>query len=376
MPAASAERKTRVLHIIPNFGPGGAERLVVDLMEATDRDRFKVAAVSLYPESGTILEQEIRRKGLKVHFLGKHRGLDLRMIPRLCRVMRCFRPDVVHTHRYVLRYALLPALLCRVPVRVHTVHNVAEKEVDGIGKLVHWLAFRLGGVVPVSISQEVARTVRKNYGRAVGTPVIYNGIPTARFARPARERTAGARGLVLLHIGRFAPQKNHRLLVEGCALASREYPSMQLWLVGEGPLRAEVERLVREKGLEERVLFLGVRSDVPELLAAADIFVLPSDWEGLPLVVVEAMAAGKPVIASAVGGVPELIEQERTGMLVPAGDPEALAQAILRLARDPELRRRVGEAARASAVERFDIGRTAREYGELYLRLLEEAKAR
>jgi len=368
-------RKIRVLHIIPNFGPGGAERLVLGLMEATDKERFEVAAVSLYPESGTILEKEIKEQGLKVYFLNKHRGLDLRMIPQLYRLFKFFRPDVVHSHRYVLRYSLLPSLFCRIPVRVHTVHNVAQKEADWVGKLVHWIAFRLGKVVPVSISQEVARTVHAVYGKDIYTPVIYNGIPTRQFVSSKEQgitKKENENNITLLHVGRFAPQKNHLLLIEAFALAVKEYPSMKLWLVGDGPLRPAVEKAIVKMGLERKVLFLGIRDDVRKLLADSDLFVLSSDYEGVPLAVLEAMAAGKPVVATAVGGVPELIEDGETGILVPPRNPEALAQGILRLAKDADLRQRMGKAAQERAQERFDISQTAREYEILYLRLLKE----
>lgn len=365
--------RKKILHILPNFGLGGAEQLVVDLMEATDKERFEVAAVSLYPESGTILEKEIREKELQVYFLNKHRGLDLRMIPQLYRLFRIFRPDVVHTHLYALRYTLLPTLFCRIPVRVHTVHNVAQKEVDRVGKLVHWIAFRLGKVVPVSISREVANTVRAVYGRGIHTPVIYNGIPTKWFVSSAgQDNTKKEKDVVLLHVGRFAPQKNHLFLIEAFALAAKEHPTMQLWLVGDGPLRPAVEKAVVEVRLEGKVSFLGIRDDVPKLLAASDVLVLSSDYEGVPLTVLEAMAAGKPVIATAVGGVPELVEDEVTGILVPPRNPEALARGILRLARDPDLRQRMGKAAQERALARFDISRTAREYEALYLKLLKE----
>jgi hypothetical protein len=130
----------RALHVIPNFGPGGAERLLVNLLEEFDRERFEVAAVSLYPETGTILEREIREKGLKVYYLNKHKGSGSSNGPATLEHLQDFRPDVVNTHLSVLRYTLLPALFCRVPVQVHTVHNVAQKEVDRVGKLVHWFA--------------------------------------------------------------------------------------------------------------------------------------------------------------------------------------------------------------------------------------------
>lgn len=357
------------MHIIPNFGLGGAERLVVDLMGSMDRDQFEVAAVSLFPEDRSILEEEIREKGLKVFFLNKRLGPDPKVIVPLYRLIQDFKPHVVHTHRYVLRYTLLPALLHRVPVLVHTVHSVAQNEVDTVGKWVHKMAFRFCGVIPVSISREVATTVKALYGPRLYTPVIYNGIPTARFLKmdPANARRGK---LVLVHIGRFALPKNHSLLIEGLARALGSHPVMELWLVGDGPLRSEVERLVRKRNLQEHVRFLGLRKDIPELLAQADILLLPSDWEGVPLVVLEAMAAGRPVVATRVGGVPELIEEGKTGLLVPPRDSGALARAILRLAKDPELRRRMGEAARKRALERFDIHRTAQAYAELYLKLL------
>lgn len=364
-------RKFRVLHIIPNFGIGGAERLVVNLLTAIDKEKFEVAAVSLYRESGTILEREIREKGLKVYYLDKHLGLDLRMIPKLYRLFRAFRPDVVHTHRYVLRYTLLPALLCHFPVCVHTVHNVAQKEVDQAGKLVHFVAFRLAGVVPVSISQEVAATVQALYGQRMKTPVIYNGIPTERFSALPDKRGEGE-DMVLLHIGRFSPQKNHRLLIEAFSLAVKECPKMRLWLVGDGELRPEVEKIVAEKGLESRASFLGICADVSEHLRQCDIFVLSSDWEGVPLTVLEAMATGRPVISTSVGGVPELVEDGITGILVSPGDAEALARAILWLAKDPELRHHMGLAGQRRARESFDISRCAREYEALYLSLLKE----
>ncbi|KIX84467.1 glycosyltransferase [Thermus filiformis] len=366
--------KIRVLHILPNFGPGGAERLVVDLMEAMDKERFEVAAVSLFPESGTMLEQEVREKGLNVFFLNKRRGPDPNVVRPLSSVIRTFKPQVVHTHLYVLRYALLPSLFHRVPVRVHTMHNVAQKEVDAVGKWVHRLAFGFLGVVPVSISQEVASTVRAVYGPRVQTPVIYNGIPLERFSGGGVQTWPRRGKLVWIHVGRFAPQKNHRLLVEAFAQALARLPSMELWLVGEGPLRPQVEEQVQKAGLVEYVRFLGLRRDIPELLSQADALLLPSDWEGVPLVVLEAMAAGKPVVATKVGGVPELVEHGVTGFLVPPGDPGALAEAILRVASSGELRRQMGEAGWERVRERFDIRQTARAYGELYLGLLEKTR--
>ncbi|WP_107689192.1 glycosyltransferase [Coprothermobacter proteolyticus] len=368
-------RKIKVLHVIPNFGAGGAERLVLDLMEETDHDKFEVAAVSLYAKTGTILEDEIRKKGLRVFYLDKHKGLDLTMIPKLGKVFKHYKPDVVHTHRYVLRYTVLPSLLCRVPVCVHTIHNIAQNEVDWVGRFIHKMCFSFANVVPVSISEEVATSVRQVYGAKIRTPVIYNGVKTTLFpSYSGVDQTKDIEETIILHVGRFSPQKNHRLLLEAFSLASAEYPKLKLWLVGDGELRPLVEEMAQKLGLGDRILFLGIRSDVHKLLEQADIFVLSSDWEGMPLSILEAMAAGKPVVATAVGGVPELVENGLTGLLVPPDNANALAEALLLLAKHPELRQVMGQNGQKKAIDCFDISRTAREYEALYCKLLEERK--
>lgn len=270
--------KIHICHVVPNFGLGGAERLVVDLIEATNKKLFEVTAVSLYPKSGAILEREIKKKGFKIYFLDKRKGPDFRMILQLYRLFRAIRPDVVHTHRYVLRYSLLPTILSNIPVRIHTVHNIAQKEVDHIGKLIHCVAFRLGGVVPVGISKEVSRTIKEVYGNGIDVPIIYNGIPVARFICSAvADNAREGKEVILLHIGRFVPQKNHVLLIEAFDIAVKEYPTMRLWLVGDGPLCQMLKKLVDEKRLSGKVSFLGLRNDVPKLLAEADIVILSSD---------------------------------------------------------------------------------------------------
>ena len=365
--------KIRILHIIPNFGSGGAERLLVDLLESFDYGRFEMAAVSLYPETGMPLEQEIRKKGINVFYLSKHRGPDLKMIPRLWRLFQMYRPDVLHSHRYVLRYALLPSLKCTAHVRVHTVHNVAQKEVDQLGKLIHQVAFRSTLIKPVSISQEVAATVKKLYGHTIETPIIYNGIPTRKFTASQHRRRNNGR-TILLHIGRFSPQKNHRLLIEVFSMVIKECPNIFLWLVGDGELRPAMEKIVADKGLKNRINFLGLREDVPKLLNNCDIFTLPSNWEGVPLTILEAMASGKPVVATSVGGVPELVENGISGILVRPRDAEVLAHALLRLAKDPSLCQSMGQMAQKKAIARFDIAKTAREYEALYMTLLKGCK--
>lgn len=365
----------RVIHVLPNFGLGGAERMAVHLMTHLNRDRFRVGAVSLYDRQGTDLEYMLESEGIPVWYLGKRLGFDPRMYPRLESVFREFRPDVIHTHMYVLRYLLPSLLLRRARAWVHTVHNLAEKEVDGVGRGIHRLAFRLG-VVPVAIARGVAKSLERVYGLR-DVPLIPNGIPVAQYAlgegagKVWRAKEGfGRSGVLLVSVARFSSQKGHETLVRAFALAAASYPQLRLLLVGDGPLRPNLEGLVRRLGIVDRVRFLGVRTDVPEILAASDVFVLSSWWEGNPLSVMEAMAAGKPVVATAVGGVPELVLDGVSGLLVAPGDVEGLAQAISKLILDAHLRFRMAREALNEARKRFDISVMVRQYEALYDRLL------
>lgn len=163
-------------------------------------------------------------------------------------------------------------------------------------------------------------------------------------------------------------------MIEAFEKALKEQPNMEHWFVGDGSLRQQIELMVEEKGLKEKVKFLGVRSDISQLLNQADIFVLSSDYEGFGLVVVEAMAAGVPVISTAVAGVKEILEWGKYGVLVPAGDVQALSKAIIEPARDEKKRAEFSELGRKIAIERFDIRNTVKRYEELYISLLERKK--
>lgn len=367
----------RVLHVIPNFGPGGAERLVVDLIKFIDHTQFEGAACSLYPRQGYPLEKELDMANIKVWYLNKHTGPDLRIIFELVKVLTCFSPHIVHTHLSVLKYLLPLYVIKKVPVRVHTIHNQPEHEVDKLGQLIHKIAFKHYGVIPVSISESVYRGLKPLYGN-INSQVIYNGIDTKRFNVPfeqgfnIKKRVGVIHKKTLIHIGRFYLEKNHSLLIDSFKLVKRYYENVVLLLVGDGELRTSIKKKVYESGLEGSIRFLGVRDDVPDLLAAADCFVLSSDWEGFGLVVVEAMAAGKPVVATAVGSVPELVQDGVTGFLVPSHDPDALAEAIIKLLNDDELMKSMGKNAEKAA-QKFNIYNTAKCYETLYCKALEVA---
>ena len=357
----------RIVELIPSLSVGGAERVVALLAEALSAEH-SVTVVALAAPTGSWLEQRLAEAGVSVCFLGKPPGFDGRTIARLGRVLRRLRPDVVHTHLHVLKY-LLPVWpligRCRI---VHTLHNLATHEATPADQRLQKLAFS-AGVRAVSIGGAVTESVQARYGRPPDAEIA-NGIPVADYQAPAAVGAATRRALdippetmLLLSVGRLNVQKNHALLLE--AMADPRLAAVQLLIAGEGELRADLEAQIARRALTGRVRLLGVRRDVPALLSAADAFVLASTWEGNPLVVMEAMSAGRAVIAAAVGCVPELLDA-RAGRLVPPGDASALAEALAAIAGDRALCRQLGAAAAAVAQQRFDVSVMAAAYARLF----------
>lgn len=371
-------KKIRVMHIVPMLGPGGAERVAVDIAMGLNRQRFEAEVVSIWRRVGCELEDSLDHSDVRVEYLGKEAGFDARIYRRLHRILRSHRPDIVHTHLHVLRYALPSLLLLKPASMLHTVHNLAEREVEPRGRCIQRYAFK-HRVMPIAVSAEVARSLRRLY-KIPSCKVIANGIPTNHFSFPRvarrewRSRVGFGDGHVLfVCVARFSTQKNHSLLLQAFLRGPASDPNAHLLLVGDGALREQLEAQAENLGLAHRVHFLGLRSDIPELLAAADVFVLSSDWEGNPLAVMEAMAAGLPVVSTAVGGIPDLLANGREGFLVPRGDVEAFSGAMTFLLRDPETRKSMGMTAARRARESFDVSGMVQAYEHLYEALIDHA---
>jgi glycosyltransferase involved in cell wall biosynthesis len=371
----SFPERLRILQILPCFGTGGAEQMASHLMIRL-AEQHEVAAVATHPPLQSPIEARLRQAHIPVWFLGKHRGFDLRMYGAIDRVVCEFRPHVAHTHLSVLRYALPALIRRRVPVVIHTLHNSAEHETDLPGRIIHRFAFRRR-VVPVTISSQGADSFRRVYGFPCEA-VVPNGIPVEmyRHVPGKRIRWRQAEGfssedVVFMSVGRLEPQKNPMLLVR--AFAAMQAERAHLVMLGQGTLFDEVASYVAARGLQSRIHLLGRRQGIPECLSAADVFVMSSDWEGNPLAVMEAMSAGLPVISTSVGGVPDLVESGRHGMLVPRGDQDALTAAMLRLLNDGNLRSALGAAAYQRASEAFPVERMTDEYLRLYTNKLAAA---
>lgn len=384
-PAASADR-IRLLHIITTFDPGGAENHLLSLITATDRSRFEPAVIYLKGHGG--LAPELERLGVAVQRVGVGQRYTLAGLLRLVRAIRQVRPDIVHTHLFRADlYGGLAARLAGAPVVVSTRHNDEDFLRQPLWRLLHRLISLCEDRI-IAISDHVGRyTIEIGVDNPGKVQRIYYGLDPARFRRTLRTGVDVARALraefgvkpehyLLGVVARLAPQKGHRYLLEALALAIQEEPALRLLVAGQGPLREQLEAQARQLGLGAHVIFAGWRSDVANIMAALDLLVLPSLWEGFGLVLLEAMALQKPVVATGVSAIPEVVEDGVTGLLVPPADPAALACAILQLARDRERGREMGRRGRLRLEERFTLDRMAQETEQVYLSLTEGARRR
>lgn len=371
----------RVLHVIGSLGAGGAEKLVAGLARRRSPGT-SVGVCVLGSPMGTAIEESLSRAGVPVWFMSKHRGPDLRVPLRIARVISVFRPHVVHTHGYAIRYSLAAQTLRSVPLSVHTLHNVPPRETDAVGRWINLVAFRRNWVRPIAITKLLANETARFYGLAAMPPVVYNGLDLTELTRLGQKESRLLLGIpaeakLVVNVGRLAPQKNHELLLLAFVEVRKVIPECVLAIVGDGPLRPRIEELARRLGVERQVLLLGVRRDVSVILSASDVFALSSSWEGLPFAVLEAMATELPVVATQVGGVPEAVNHDVTGFLVPPGDPNGFAAALVKALTLPQpSKSAMGRRAREYVVAHFDLRATVRAYESLYTSWLRDVYLR
>jgi glycosyltransferase involved in cell wall biosynthesis len=358
----------RVAQVIWSLGLGGAEQVVIRLAASLDRRRFEPFVCCL-DRPGPFAPQA-EAAGLEVVALDKRGPLDARAAWRLARLLRSRRVDVVHTHLWGANlWGRLAALGARIPVIVTTEHNVDT------WKRAHHLAIdrALAPVTThlVAVSQQVLEFYET---RGVGRGrfrVVHNGVDTS--AAPRRGRGAAFLGLglgtddpVVGLVGRLVPAKAPEVFLRALALAAARVPGLRGLVVGDGPLRPQVEAEARRLGLGSRVAFAGVRQDVSDLLPGLDALVFSSLREGLSMAMLEAMAAGVPVVATDVGGTPELIVHGVTGLLVPPGRPDRLCDALVELLEDAAAGDAIRQAARRCADEHFSLAKMTAAHEALY----------
>lgn len=370
-----------VLHVAETGGWAGGEAYLLRLATTLDRRRFRLAVV--VPERGP-LATRLDALGVPTWEVPLTRRLV--SVGALCRLIAVFRrehPAIVQSHGARSNvYTRLAARLVGVPIVLSTVHNsLFDYGVGTVRRHIYVLAERLTSPLAhriIAVSRAVAHDLVHRYGiSADRVIVIQNGIDASAFA-PQRPRASVLAELGLRPedrligiVGRMTPQKGHDLLLQALHLLAPRFPRLRCLIIGDGPLEPRLKRQAQELGLTPHCIFMGARSDVADLLSVLEIAVLPSRSEGLPFALLEAMALGKPVVATRVGGNAEAVEEGQTGLLTPPEDSDAIADALAFLLEHPDDAAQMGELGRQRVREQFSLKRMVTELERVYTIVLE-----
>jgi sugar transferase (PEP-CTERM/EpsH1 system associated) len=371
-----------IAHVVYRFDVGGLENGVVNLINQMPRDAYRHAVIALTEISD--FRRRIVRDDVQFIALGKQPGHAFPLYPRLFGLFRQLRPSIVHTRNLAALEVTIPAWAAGVRVRIHGEHGRDVTDLDGASRRYRWVRriYRPFVTHYIALSRDLERYLCAGVGvPATEVSQIYNGVDTRRF-RPADGSRRSIEGCpfrdpalwLIGTVGRMERVKDPlnlaKAFVRALELAPAKRDRLRLVMVGDGPLYGDVRALLARGGVADLAWLPGERGDIPEVLRGLDCFVLPSLAEGISNTILEAMAAGLPVIATDVGGNAELIEAGRTGELVAPADPDALAHRILAYGRDRESARAAGRAGRARIERQFGLDAMVQRYQALYDRLL------
>lgn len=359
----------RIVQVLPSLVVGGAERFATWLAEQQLADGHDVHLVCVSGE-GPLRERLSPALDARTWVAGKRSRFDVTVLPRLIDHLRDLRPDVVHTHLFTgLAWGAVAARAARVPAVVHTQHEVHDDDQAYVGWARRGLAPLLDRIVGCSAAT-LATIRRRGFDLGTRSEAVDNGLPLA--GRP--RAVIGDPPLRVVAVGRLVPIKGHVYLLDAVAEARARGVDLQLTILGDGDLREEIEVHATRLGIA--VDLPGAVADVAERLARADVFVQPSLSEAMPMALLEAAAAGLPMIVTDVGGAPTLLRAGAGGAVVPAGSARALADALVAHARQPrDARRALGDASRRVVEARYDLAVTARAYEAIYRAALAERNA-
>jgi len=370
-----AGERAGILQLIETGGAGGAETVLLEVARHLSLRGYRVVAGV---GRRAWLAERLQAAGIAVNIMRRGRRLDWRLVGQIMGIIRRERVNLLHAHLFTMNLnACVAARLARVPF-IATYHGLGDLQ-GARRRLANRVIGRLASRV-VAVSDFLRGELVNACGVAASHVVtIHNGVALEQFLsdndsqrRAIREELGVADAWVVGAVGGLRAVKGHLFLLEAMAWLAESMPNACLLLVGEGPLRGQLEARAADLGIAERVRFMGFRDDVPRILGALDCFALPSLSEGLSIATIEAMAAGLPVVVTASGGPSDLVRHGETGLMVPPGDASALSAAITAIRGDPDLAQRLGAAARRKA-EAFDVRSMGQKYERLYREVLSDS---
>ena len=376
-----SDMRPLVAHVMYRFDTGGLENGIVNLINHMPEEAYRHAVIAL--TDITDFRNRIHRSDVEFIALNKSPGHVLWIYPQLYRLFRELKPAIVHTRNLATLEVAVPAWAAQVPVRIHGEHGRDVGDFDGSNKKYQWIRRLYSPFVKhyIALSRDLAHYLTHPVGIAAKRVTqIYNGVDSTRFhPSPVRQQISGSpfneAGLWLVGTaGRMQTVKDQtnlaRAFVEALAIAPELRQRLRLIMIGDGPLRQESQAILEAAGLADLAWLPGERKDIQDIMRGLDCFVLPSLGEGISNTILEAMASGLPVIATAVGGNVELVSEGKSGRLVPAADSSALAHAIVDLAQQPEFAKTLGQQGRQQIEQHYSMTAMVESYQQIYDRLL------
>ena len=371
-------RKYNILQYIETSGPGGAETVLLNIARSIDKNRFNPTVVL---HKSRWLHEQLLKNEIETEIISSNRSWDMFFLVKFIRYCRRHKIDLIHSHLFGANlYSCLAGAILRLPV-ITTFHNAPLFQ----GRLEKFMALK--SIIIRNFAAQmvfVAEYMRKDYVGNSNLPVnksltVYNGIELSNendsIDNSSLKNELGILDddLLVGHVANLRAPKGHRYLIEAASDVCKRIPNVMFLLIGEegdGTIKKEIQDFIAESGLGENIRLLGFRKDVNKLLQLIDVFVLSSTSEGLPLSVIEAMASSKPVVATNVGGLPEIVVHDQTGYLVEPQNTEALAEKLIFLLENDALRSRMGQAGRKVIEEKYSLQTMIDNYQNLYENLV------
>jgi glycosyltransferase involved in cell wall biosynthesis len=364
-------QKIKILHIITGIDVGGAENHLLSLVKGLDRCRYDIAVA--YLKGNGELKEEFKKIGISPIYIGLRFNYDITALWRLYRLIRKNKYDIVHTHLFHADiYGVLAGFLARTHIIISSEHNEEQFLKKKLYSFLHrWASLPCSKLIAISgcVKKYMLATGIKDANKI---EVVYYGLDWNKYdslgdlSYVRKEFNIDEKEILLGTVARLTEQKGLNYLLEAFVKVLETEPKCKLIIVGQGELEKQLKNLSKNLGIENKVIFTGFRKDIPEIMSSIDIFILPSLWEGFGLVLLEAMAAKKAIVATDIGAIPEIVLDDKTGILAPPANAEALANGVLRLVRQKNLAKTMGERGRERLETHFGIDKMVKRVEKIY----------
>lgn len=356
--------KGKILIVLPHLRTGGGENLALNEAIGLKSKGCNIKIICISSREKNVFTEKAENNKMDITYLGKSDGFSLKILFKLVNVFIKEKPKAIHTHLRAFLYVSMVSILFPKIKFYHTIHSLAEKEAIGIIRILSNIFFKTKKFTPIAISKYCARTIAELYEmNRADIPVIYNGVDTNRFKCEVPYDNRKKDKIIFVSTGRFQAVKRHDLMIDAFAILHQKYPNTELWILGDGELRKQIEEIICKYKLQNSVILKGIIKNVEDELNKAHIYLACSDFEGLPLSVLEAMSCGLPIVTTKAGGTIDIVDNS-IGILCDINNKEQIVRAMIKFIENVEYRKSCSANANAAAIK-YDISKCVQGYYDI-----------